>query len=62
MLRQLSYAQQSHSVNDIFPALPISEMPESSVLIKISSMHEKNEDDDSCFTDDDGLQFGEMEY
>lgn len=31
-------------------------------MIKITSMHEKNEDDDSCFTDDDGLQFGEIEY
>lgn len=32
------------------------------ILIKITSMHEKNDDDDSCFTDDDGLQFGEIEY
>lgn len=57
-----SYEQQSLAVNDIFPALPKDTMPESSVLIKFSSMHEKNEDDDSCFTDDDGLQFGEIEY
>lgn len=56
------YEQQSLSVNDIFPALPPEMMPASSVLIKFSKMHEKVEDDDSCFTDDDGLQFGEMEY
>jgi hypothetical protein len=54
------YEQQSLAVNDIFPPLPKS--PESSIEIKISSLHDKNEDDDSCFTDDDGLQFGEIEY
>jgi hypothetical protein len=35
------------------------------VQIKISFMHDKNEDDDSCcYTDDDNdqLQFGEFEY
>jgi hypothetical protein len=56
----LSYAQQSLAVNDIFPRLD--DEPISTVLIKISKMHEKNEDDDSCFTDDDELQFGEIEY
>lgn len=60
-LTHSSYEQQSLAVNDIFPALPPDTMIESSVLIKIR-MHEKNEDDDSCFTDDDGLQFGDMEY
>lgn len=59
---QSTYEQQSLSVNDNFPPLPKELMPESSVLIKFSNLHEKNEDDDSCFTDDDGLQFGEMEY
>lgn len=58
----LSYEQQSTAVNDIFPPLPKDTTPESSVMIKITSMHDKNEDDDSCFTDDDGLQFGEIEY
>lgn len=57
-----SYEQQSLSVNNIFPPLPIDTMPKSSVLIKFSGMLEKNEDDDSCFTDDEGLQFGEIEY
>lgn len=57
-----SYEQQSLAVNDIFPPLPKPMMPESSVLIKIK-MHDKIEDDDSCFTDDDDdLQFGEIEY
>ena len=57
-----SYEQQSLAVNDIFPPLPKDMTPDSGVLIKISSMHDKNEDDDSCFTEDDDLQFGEIEY
>jgi len=57
-----SYEQQSLAVNDIFPPLPKDMTPENPVLIKISGMREKIEDDDSCFTDDDGLQFGDIEY
>jgi hypothetical protein len=61
-MTSFSYEQQSLAVNDIFPPLPQPTMPTSAVLIKIR-MHDKNEDDDSCFTDDDGdLQFGEIEY
>jgi len=37
---------------------------EHTILIKISCLDTKNEDDDSCFTEDDGdddLQFGDIE-
>ena len=64
-LSVISYEQQSLTVHDIFPSLPkASTMPhEHTILIKISCMDTKNEDDDSCFTDDDGddLQFGDIE-
>jgi hypothetical protein len=54
----ISYAQQSLSVNDIFPRIPIDPMPQSPILIKFN-----HEDDDSCYDDeeDNDLVFGELE-
>lgn len=65
LCRTLSYEQQSLSVNDIFPALLEELIVESVISIKISTMHDEEDDEeqnDSCFTDDDELQFGEIEY
>lgn len=63
--KKISYEQQSLAVHDIFPSLPkYTEPDESPIMIKISSLDTKNEDDDSCFTEDDGdddLQF-ELNY
>lgn len=63
-----SYAQQSLTVNDIFPRIVEEELPNlSSVMIKIS--YEKSDDGDSCYEDtdenegdDEDLQFGEIEF
>lgn len=62
MIVLISYEQQSLAVNNIFPRLPKLYADESTVLIKIGYRDTKNEDDDSCFTDDDDLQFGDIEY